>query len=205
MIISSLLINYKLLLVSLAICEAFNFYIALYNNRIFYLKFHSMYLVINLIAVLILGYNDFSFSYFLVFNIFNLCIFNLYFLKNKTIDKNKLNNQTGISSIIRNVFNAFGRNVIINLDNSFFTFVILKFINQTTLFVWSYIKSAEGISFNFSVFNSKRLIKSSFITISILITCFFTINNFQLLIYTLIIFNFLIIEIHYAKKNTLSK
>ena len=86
-IISSLLINYKLLLVSLAICEAFNFYIALYNNRIFYLKFHSMYLVINLIAVLILGYNDFSFSYFLVFNIFNLCIFNLYFLKTRRLIK----------------------------------------------------------------------------------------------------------------------
>lgn len=204
-IIPSLLINYKLLLISLAICEAINFYIAFYINRTFFLKFHSAYLTLNFLAVLILGYYDFDFSYFLIFNIINLCIFNIYFLRNKTIDNNKLNNKAGISSIVRNVFNAFGRNTIINLDNSFFSFVILKFINQATIFIWSYIKSAEGINFNSSVLNNNKLIKFSFITIIILLVCFFTIDKFLLLIYTLIIFNFLIIEIHYAKKNTFSK
>lgn len=204
-IIPSLLINYKLLLISLAICEAINFYIAFYINRTFFLKFHSAYLTLNFLAVLILGYYDFDFSYFLIFNIINLCIFNIYFLRNKTIDNNKLNNKAGISSIVRNVFNAFGRNTIINLDNSFFSFVILKFINQATIFIWSYIKSAEGINFNSSVLNNNKLIKFSFITIIILLVCFFTIDKFLLFIYTLIIFNFLIIEIHYAKKNTFSK
>lgn len=204
-IIPSLLINYKLLLISLAICEAINFYIAFCTNRTFFLKFHSAYLTLNFLAVLILGHYDFDFSYFLIFNIINLCIFNIYFFRNKTIDNNKLNNQAGISSIVRNVFNAFGRNTIINLDNSFFSFFILKFINQATIFIWSYIKSAEGINLNSSVLNNSRLIKFSFITITILLACFFTIDKFLLLIYILIIFNFLIIEIYYAKKNTFSK
>lgn len=205
LIIPSFLINYKFLLVSLAICEAINFYIAFSITRTFFLKFHNAYLTLNFVAVLILGHYDFSFRDFLVFNIINLCIFNIYFFRNRTIHNNKLNNQTGISSIIRNVFNAFGRNTIINIDNSFFSFVILKFISQATIFIWSYIKSAEGINFNFSIFNNERLIKFSFITILILLTYFFTIDKFLLIVYTLIIFNFLIIEIHYAKKNSLSK
>lgn len=201
-IIISFKINYKLLFISLVICEAINFCVAFYVNRTFFLKFHSLYLTVNSCAILIFGLYNFSFYYFLVFNIINLTILNFYFLKNKTINNNRLNNKTGISSIFRNIFNSFGRNTIINLDNSFYSFVILKFINQATLFLWSYIKSAEGLNTNLSIFNSKSLIKISFLTILILLICFFTIDRYLIFTYSLIIINFLLIEIYYAKKYT---
>lgn len=202
-IVSSFFFSNKLLLLALAFSEMINFLIALGCKRELYLKHFSSYLLAYLSVILISVLNDYSFETVFIFNISLLWINNLTVLRHYTPRSKKMNYRITSVALLRNLFNVMARAEILNKNSNIFSFLFLKFVNQLTLFFWSYIKSNNKINIvNQKLVENRQLPKALFLIAISLMATFIISDKLKFELFALIILTLVFIEIIYAKKHT---
>lgn len=182
------------IIICYAINETINFVLSFGISRQLVLKRQLIYHFSSLVSLFFIILFSLEYYAFIFINCFLLLIINF---KNKASYSKPtyLIKSPAVIAIIRNGFSSFSREIITDLSPNLFTFVALKFINQITLFVWSYLRSYEGIMISLGAEKSiwlKRLIYFAAAFTSIIIY----VKGLTLISYSITIFLLVTIELY---------